>query len=89
MGWIVIGTMILFGRSLIREIGRVRIVWFGDPGLNAQRDVIAFVESGNQYGVNDEEGRLTATPPSSISKSNPRDGSRARPPVDTVCQSQH
>jgi hypothetical protein len=87
MGWIMIGIMILFDRSWIREIGRVRIVWFDDPGLNAQRDVIAFVVSENQYGVNDEEGRLTATPPSSMLKSNPRDGSRARPPVDTGCQS--
>jgi hypothetical protein len=86
MGWIVIGTMILFGRSWIQEIGRVRIVWFGDLGLNAQRDVIAFVESGNQYAIKvKEQGRLTATPPSSMSKSNPRDGSLARPPVDTGC----
>ena len=88
MGWIVIGIMIPFGRSWKREIGRVGIVWFGDLGLNAQRDVIAFVVSGNQFRYQGEEkGRLTATPPSSMLKSNPRDGSRARPPVDTGCQS--
>jgi hypothetical protein len=51
MEWIVMLTMILFGRSWIRGIGPVRIVSLGDLVLNAQRDVIAFVVSGDQVGV--------------------------------------